>query len=60
MKKFMCWWGGGYTSSIDTNLLSWFTTDIGYESEDIEILAGLEIGSTIVLSNGDHIITRVE
>lgn len=60
MKVFSCWWGGGYTRSLGEHPLDWFTTDRGYEKEDIDDITVLEVGSSIVLSNGDHIVTRVE
>lgn len=59
-KIFLCWWGGGYTRSMGEHQFSWFTTERGYEPEEIHEIADLEIGATMVLSNGDHIVTRVE
>lgn len=60
MKIFLCWWGGGYTRSMGEHELSWFSTDRGYEQDDIDEVAELKVGASMVLSNGDHIVTRVE
>ena len=60
MRIFLCWWGGGYTRSLGEHEIEWFTIDRGYEQSDINTMDGMEIGDTIVMSNGDHIVTRVE
>ncbi len=60
MKIFSCWWGGGYNRSLGEHPFSWFCAERGYEPEDIRDIADLEVGSSMILSNGDHIITRVE
>ena len=59
MKQFMCYWGGGYPEGIKLKVASWFDEDRGYSPGMIEDVMLLEVGESMIIEMGDHIITRV-
>lgn len=60
MKRFMCWWGGIYPRTTEEHGTEFFEIDNGYAQEDIDETAELEVGTSVVLDDGNHIVTRVE
>ena len=60
MRKFMCYWGGGYPEGVTFHDLNWFDVDRGYTPSHIEDVTDLDVGETVMMDNGDHIVTRVQ
>jgi hypothetical protein len=50
-RKFECTWDDGYVNEgTETHSFDWFTLDLGYEQDDIDEIADLEIGDTYIIS----------
>ena len=60
MKRFMCYWGGGYPEGVKLHDSTWFIEDRGYTPSDIENVMNLTIGESTMMDNGDHIVTCID
>lgn len=61
-KKFRATWGESYvspgTKTVDLEFFS--RPDLGYDHEDFDLVAALEVGEAVKLDTGDHSVTRIE
>ena len=54
---YLCQWlPNGYPADLKDELhtLDWFTNDLGYDDDDIVMIAGLEHGESVSLGMNDH------
>jgi hypothetical protein len=62
-KKFVCYWGQGYSQLGEAVVKSveFFDGNVGYTDEDIELLNNLEVGKVINFCcvTSEHFVMRV-